>query len=127
MRPTELIKTEPLPYCISAHSAGLIVLNKACEDKKKVTIIMLTQLCLLLCNHGFTEEWLQNWDNLTQKDLILKLIKEIQLSHKVALCKYAAHTKGTEEIIIGNRRPDETDKVDAHYWNYWRLKTVWLK
>lgn len=44
------------------------------------------------------------------KDVLLHLLEAIQLPHKVTVCKCVAHTKGTDDMSVGNREADEIAK-----------------
>lgn len=65
----------------------------------------------------------QQWENrgtvtptnkpITHKYLILSLLDAVQLPKRVAVCKCAAHTTGTDPISTGNRKADEEAKKAA--------------
>lgn len=50
---------------------------------------------------------------ITHRDLSLALLDAVQLPRKVAICKCAAHTTGTDEVSVGNCRADEAAKEAA--------------
>lgn len=49
----------------------------------------------------------------THKDLLLKLLDEIQLPAKVTVCKCVTHTNNTDSVSRGNRLADEAAKKSS--------------
>lgn len=75
---------------------------------------MLSLAYTLLHNNGKNRVMVTSTGKpITRGDLILALLDALQLPRKVAVCKCAAHTTGTDEVSVGNCRADEAAKEAA--------------
>ena len=57
-------------------------------------------------------------------NLILALLKAVQLPLEIAVCKCAAHTTGTDLVTQGNRKADEEVKAAAARQDYQDIYTA---
>ena len=115
-----ILKSAPLPSHLSAQAAEIIALTEACKlgKDKKVTIYTDSNYAFST-THVFAQQWknrgmvTSTGKTILHKDLILQLLEAIQLPSKIAICKCAAHTKGTDPVSMGNQKADDAAKAAA--------------
>lgn len=117
---TKVLEAKALPSNFSAQAAELVALTRACElmKGKSVTIYTDSQYA-----HSAVHVFAQHWKNrgtvtttgkaVTHKELLLNLLDAIQLPKNLAICKCAAHTKGTDAVSKGNAYADFSAKLAA--------------
>ena len=113
----KVLKAEALPQHFSAQAAELVALTEACKlmTDKEVTIYTDSQYA-----YATTHTFAQHWKNrgmitstgkpVTLAKLLTELLQAVQLPKQLAICKCAAHTKGTDEISKGNAFADKIAK-----------------
>ncbi|XP_043090472.1 uncharacterized protein LOC122341187 [Puntigrus tetrazona] len=116
----EIVTAGKLPSHYSAQAAEVIALTKACQvsREKDVTIYTDSQYAFSTLHH-FAAQWERrgmktaNGQSVKHAALLTDLLKAIQLPRKIAVCKCAAHTKGTDLVSLGNAKADEAAKQAA--------------
>lgn len=117
---TEVLIKEKLPSNFSAQSAELKALIEACKMFKGKHVTIYTDSAYTFGSvHQFCKQWsLRGFKTATGQEVALKaplqeLLEAIKLPKSIAVCKCAAHTKGTDDISVGNRLADKAAKAAA--------------
>ena len=114
---TKVLKAGQLPPHYSAQAAELVALTEACKLMKgqKVTIHTDSQYAFATV-HIFAQHWknrgmiTSTGRPVTHATLLAKLLEAVQLPAKLAICKCAAHTGGTDVVSKGNAFADVSAK-----------------
>lgn len=117
---TEVMKAEPLSPSYSAQAAELVALTEACKLMKGEVVTIYTDSQYAFSTvHVFAQYWenrgmiTSTGKPVTHKTLLQELLAAVQLPREVAICKCAAHTKGTDKVTKGNAFADEMAKEAA--------------
>ncbi|XP_013856619.1 uncharacterized protein LOC106512576, partial [Austrofundulus limnaeus] len=118
--PDTVICAEQLPSHFSAQAAEILALTRACElgAGKAVTIYTDSQYAFSTLFY-FAKQWEQRGMTtstgtpVTHASLLKDLLHKITLPSRVAVCKCAAHTGGTDSVSLGNHFADVTAKAAA--------------
>lgn len=113
-------KSGRLPTHYSAQAAELVALTEACILAAGLSVTIYTDSAYAFSTvHVFAAQW-RNRGMVTStgkpiqhSTLILALLDAILKPKRLAICKCAAHTKGTDDISCGNRLADEEAKQAA--------------
>lgn len=115
-----VLSAKALPRHYSAQAAELIALTEECKiAKEKVVNIYTDSQYAFSTVHVFAQQWknrgmvTSTGKPINHKELILNLLDAIQLPKKLAICKCAAHTRGTDYVSVGNHKADEEAKKAA--------------
>lgn len=117
---TVVLRAGKLSPKYSAQAAELIALTEACKlmTDKEVTIYTDSQYAFATV-HTFAQYW-QNrgmvtstGKPVTHAELLMELLKAVQLPKRLAICKCAAHTNGRDTVSLGNAFTDKTAKAAA--------------
>lgn len=120
---TKVLQTRKLPSNYSAQAAELVALTEACKlfKDKDVTIYTDSQYAFGSV-HQFCKQWKMRGFKTaagkltTHKDLLQALLDAVQLPRRIAVCKCAAHTSGTDSVSVGNRLADKAAKDTAQIY-----------
>uniref|UniRef100_A0A7N8YHN3 Uncharacterized protein n=1 Tax=Mastacembelus armatus TaxID=205130 RepID=A0A7N8YHN3_9TELE len=109
-----------LPSHFSAQAAEIIALTQACRlaEGKSVTIYTDSQYAFSTL-HFFAAQWARRGmktagrQSVRHAPLLKELLQAVNLPKQLAVCKCAAHTKGTDPVSKGNNRADAIAKAAA--------------
>lgn len=115
-----VLKAEALPQHFSAQAAELVALTEACKlmKNKEATIYTDSQYAFATV-HTFAQHWknrgmvTSTGKPVTHAKLLTALLEAVQLPKKLAICKCAAHTTGTDPVTLGNAFADKIAKEAA--------------
>jgi len=114
---SKVVKAGPLPGHLSAQAAELIALTEACKlYKGKEVTIYTDSLYAFATVHQYCQQWknrgyqTSTGKPVTHKELLQDLLEAILLPKAIAVCKCAAHTKGTDFVNKGNDFVDKAAK-----------------
>ncbi|XP_061127238.1 uncharacterized protein LOC133147271 [Syngnathus typhle] len=115
-----VLEAAKLPSNMSAQAAELIALTGACKlfANKSVTIWTDSQYAFATV-HVFAQQWsnrgmiTSTGKPVSHSAILTQLLDAVQLPLKVAVCKCAAHTAGSDPVSLGNAFADKSAKAAA--------------
>ncbi|XP_025762589.1 uncharacterized protein LOC112846766 [Oreochromis niloticus] len=116
----QVIRAGQLSHSMSAQAAEIVALTEACKaaEGQAVTIYTDSQYAYATL-HFFAAQWSRRGMTTStgkpveHATLLQDLLKAVLLPSKVAVCKCAAHTRGTDPIVLGNAFADKIAKEAA--------------